>query len=59
MSDSNQPRPSVEIPTPPITAPVKSATDARQAVTTGRLRWILGVSIALAIVAMILAAIFS
>lgn len=37
------------------TAPVKSAEDARQGQTTGRLRWILGVSVALAVVAMAVA----
>ena len=32
-----------------------TATDARQGQTTGRVRWILGISIALAIIAMIAA----
>lgn len=36
-------------------APVKTATDARQGLTTGRLRWILGISLVLAIVAMVVA----
>jgi hypothetical protein len=41
-------------PPPPHTIE-KSANEARQAVTTGRVRWILGVSLALGIVAMVIA----
>jgi hypothetical protein len=33
--------------------PVKSATEARQGQTTGVVRWVLGISLTLAIVAMI------
>lgn len=54
MSQTNPATP----PAPQSPAPVKSATDARQAVMTGRLRWILGVSIVLAIVAMFVASRF-
>lgn len=32
--------------------PVKSATEARQGRTTGIVRWVLGISLALAIIAM-------
>jgi len=35
--------------------PVKSATDARQGRTTGVVRWVLGISLAAAIIAMIIA----
>jgi hypothetical protein len=35
--------------------PVKSATDARQGQTTGVVRWVLGISLAAAIIAMIIA----
>jgi len=33
----------------------KTANEARQAVTTGRVRWVLGISLALGIVAMVVA----
>ncbi len=39
----------------PRPAPVKSATSARQGITTGRVRWILGVSLCLAVIAMAVA----
>lgn len=32
----------------------KSATEARQGTTTGTVRWVLGISLALAVIAMIL-----
>ena len=35
--------------------PVKTATEARQGRTTGVVRWVLGISLTLAIVAMIVA----
>jgi hypothetical protein len=35
--------------------PVKTATEARQGRTTGVVRWVLGISLVLAIVAMIIA----
>ena len=34
---------------------VKTATEARQGLTTGVVRWVLGISLTLAIVAMIIA----
>jgi hypothetical protein len=36
-------------------APIKSATDARQGETTGVVRWVLGISLAAAIIAMVIA----
>ena len=36
-------------------APVKTATEARQGRTTGVVRWVLGISLMLAIIAMIVA----
>jgi hypothetical protein len=35
--------------------PVKTATEARQGRTTGVVRWVLGISLTLAVVAMIIA----
>jgi len=40
-------------------APVETATEARQGQTTGTVRWVLGISLALAIVAMIIASLVS
>ena len=39
--------------------PTRTATQAQQGIKTGRLRWILGVSLALAVVAMLAAAYFA
>jgi hypothetical protein len=55
MVDPNPTRPNPTSPTPPVREPTILSTDqARQGLTTGRVRWILGVSLALAVIAMAL-----
>ncbi len=49
MDNSNSPIPEGKIPT----GLAKTATQARQGVTTGKVRWILAISLGLAIVAMV------